>query len=184
LAYARAALQAARGNFTATGEPKPPTKAEKQAAAYRAALNRERFTPVDAAQGLPSSPPPDSIAGGAPIRDVPDLLKRQLREGGDIAEKILAFLDKHGGVDGLKMMSAEERQRLAYRLVKLLLEHLASKHGSSNDGIRSETQEGQGQFSLAMIQSPPGKPPQFYLMSETRRREVVAELCRNGHLLY
>src|SRR6516162_6117176 len=77
LAYARAALQAARGNFTATGEPKPPTKAEHQAAAYRAALNRDRFTPVDAAQGFPSSPPPDSIAGGAPIRNLPELLAQE-----------------------------------------------------------------------------------------------------------
>jgi hypothetical protein len=112
--------------------------------------------------------------------ELPDLLKTQLLDGGDIAERIIAFLDKHGGVHGWKKMSAEERQRLAHRLVKLLVEHLASKHGSG--GIVSETQKKQGQFSLATIPSPPGKPPQCYLMSEQRRREVVAEWCKNGGL--
>jgi hypothetical protein len=184
---ARASLKAARGGARADGTPADaprPTQAELEEEAYRRELNRQRFLADQAAirAAEAAGPPPDSIAGGAPIRDMPELLKAQLLEGGDIAEKILAFLDKHGGVDGWKKMSAEERQRSAQQLVKLLLEHLASKHGSGNGGIVSETQEKQGQFSLATIQSPPGQPPQFYWMSEERRREIVDELCRIGHL--
>jgi hypothetical protein len=184
---ARASLKAARGGAKADGTPAdapPRTRAELAAEAYRRALSRQRFladqAAVRAAQA--AGPPPDSIAGGAPIRDVPDLLKTQLLDGGDIAEKILALLNEHRGVDGWTQMSVEERRELAYRLIKLLVEHLASRQGNGNDGIVSEMQEKQGQFSLATIQSPPGQPPQFYLMSEERRREVVAEWCKNGGL--
>jgi hypothetical protein len=180
---ARASLKAARGGASADGTPAEEprrTRADLETAAYRLALNRQRFlgdqTAVRAAHAAGPPPRPDP---NRPL-ELPDLLKTRQREGRDIAEKILALLNEHRGADGWKKMSAEERQRLAHRLVNLLVQHLASKHGSG--GIVSETQKKQGQFSLATIQSPPGKPPQCYLMSEQRRREVVAEWCKNGGL--
>jgi hypothetical protein len=136
-------------------------------------LNRDRFTPVDAAQGFPSSPPPDSIAGGAPIRNLPELLAQE--EDNGFAKLILVTIDEAGGIAAVESMSAEKKRALCVKLFQAIVARLQQSRAS-------DTQVGQGQFSLATIQSPPGQPPQCYLMSEQRRREVVAELCRNGHL--